>query len=123
MAYEGFPAISLTCPVCGGVDCAVYRGYYTRTFVCTDMEFSGELVIRTGYCRREERRFALVPDFVIYRRRISRLSLERLLECHRSSAGRLQAAIDEWVGGLHEEFDVPRSTAWTYLKLAASLPP
>ena len=87
------------------------------------MEYSGPLVIRTGYCRRHDRRFALLPDFVIYRRRISRLSLDRLLERRRRSPARLQAVIDDWTAGLHEEFYVPCSTAWTYLKLAAILPP
>lgn len=129
MPYEGFPRIGGQCPVCGTQGCAVYRGYYTRTFVCTEMEFQGQLVIRTGFCRRRSRRFALVPDFVIYRRRISRLSVRQLLDCHRKARGsrRLQAAIDEWIQGVSglndEEYYVPRSTAWTYLKLAALMPP
>lgn len=88
------------------------------------MEFQGWLVIRTGFCRREGRRFALLPDFVLPRRRISRMGAARLLECHRSTQGRLQAAIDEWKDGLNEEeYYFPRSTAWSYLKLASIQPP
>lgn len=88
------------------------------------MEFHGWLVIRTGLCRKGNRRFALLPDFVIPRRRISRLGVERLLECHRSRRGRLQDAIDEWKDGLNEEeCYLPRSTAWSYLKLACIQPP
>jgi hypothetical protein len=126
MAYEGFPRIAASCPNCGAEGCAVYRGYYTRNFLCTEIGFYGPLVIRTGHCRRLRRRFALLPDFVIYRRRISRPATLRFLDCHRRAGGRrrLQSAIDEWIQAVgEEEYYVPRSTAWTYLKLAAILPP
>jgi len=87
------------------------------------MEFCGKIVIRTGFCKRTRRRFAVLPDFVIRYRRISRPSLTRFLECYRGAGGRILLAIDDWTDGLGEEFYVPRSTAHTYLKLQTLAPP
>jgi hypothetical protein len=87
------------------------------------MEFCGKIVIRTGYCKREGRRFALLPDFVIRYHRVSRLALTRFQECYRGQGGRILAAIDEWTEGLGEEFYVPRSTAYAYLTLKIAAPP
>ena len=124
MYWSGWLNLSERCPCCGRTGCAIYRGYYKRKFVCPEMEFCGELVIRTGYCRHFGWRFALLPDFVIRRRRISKLGLERLLECHRESGGQWPQTIAEWTDGLNdEEYTVPRSTARGYLKLATRVPP
>lgn len=78
MQYDAWPNLSALCPCCGGVACAIYRGYYTRFLFCPEMEFVGRLVIRTGYCRKTGRRFALMPDFLFSRLRISRLSQQAL---------------------------------------------
>ncbi len=124
MAWEGWLPLAQQCPCCGAGSCAVYRGYYKRKFVCPEMEFCGWLVVRSGYCRRQKRRFACLPDFVIPRRRISWLGLARLLECHRSALGDFPTMIAEWTAGLNdEEFYVPRSTARVYLNLATRVPP
>jgi hypothetical protein len=123
MAYEGWPNLAERCLLCGEAGCAVYRGYYTRFLFCPEMEFLGKLAVRTAFCRRLSRRFALLPDFLLRYVRASRLSLLRLLECFRASGGALLAAIDAWTEGLGEEFCVSPSTAWTYLKRAALLPP
>lgn len=123
MKYSEWPDLARACPCCGGANCAVFRGYYTRLLFCPEMEFVGRVVIRTGYCCREDRRFALLPDFVIRYRRVSLLSLGRLRECYRGSGGQLLAAIDEWTDGLSEEFYVPRSTAHAYLNLKIEVPP
>ena len=91
--------------------------------MCPEMEFLGQLVIRVGLCRKLNRRFALIPDFVIPRRRISRLGLARLNEHRGQRRGALIAAIDECMEGLGDEFYLPRSTAAGYLTLAVRAPP
>jgi hypothetical protein len=87
------------------------------------MEFIGSLVIRTGYCKRQKKRFALMPDFVIRHRRISRLSLDRFHECYRGAGGRILPAVDALTEGLGEEFYVPLSSAHAYVALKIAVPP
>ena len=111
MRYDDWPNLAQLCPRCGGAACAVYRGYYTRLVFCPEMDFFGQLVIRTGYCKAKRQRFALLPDFLIPRRRISRLSHEALTAAFRLHPGRLTDAIDELIAGLGDEFYLPRSTA------------
>ena len=123
MHYEGWPNLAISCPLCQRAGCAVFRGYYKRLLFCPEMEFLGKLAVRTGFCKSLSQRFALLPDFVIRFVRISLLSLRRFVECFRIAGGRIRAAIDHLTEGLGEEFYVPISTAWTYLKRAAFLPP
>ena len=123
MKYEGWPDLERECLLCGEGKCAVYRGYYTRFLFCPEMEFSGRVVIRMGYCRRRKGRFALLPDFVIRLRRVSRLSLAQFRDCHARAGGKIQAAIDAWTEGLGEEFYVPLSTGYGYLSLQIPVPP
>ena len=123
MRYDSWPNLTLRCPRCGGVDCAVYRGYYTRLVFCPEMEFFGRLVIRTGYCKTKKLRFALLPDFLIPRRRISRLSHEALTAAFLLHSERLTNAIDELIAGLGDEFYLPRSTAHSYLNPKFVVPP
>jgi len=87
------------------------------------MEFIGLVAVRTGYCKRTESRFALLPDFLMYRRRISRISFLRLQEGYRSTRSCLRDAIDEFIAGLPDEYWLPVSTAHSYLKLHAVMPP
>lgn len=117
-----FPDIRAHCSVCGESGCAVYRGYYQRIMFCPEMEFLGKVVVRTGFCRRQKQRFALLPDFVIRRRRISRLGQFRLAENARIH-GRVQLAVDELMDGLPDEYWLPISTAHSYLKLQTAVPP
>lgn len=124
MRYPGWPHLILCCPRCGRGSCAIYRGYYTRLVFCPEMEFFGRLAIRTGYCKTEDERFALLPDFLIPRRRISRLSQEALTQAYlRFRSNRLTGAIDELVAGLGDEFYLPRSTAHSYLHPKFAVPP
>ena len=123
MAYECWPNLARNCPLCGGSACAIYRGYYTRYLFCAEMEFIGRVVIRTGYCKRFKKRFALMPDFVTRYRRISRLSLARFHECYRGESGRILPAIDALTEGLGEEFCIALSTAYAYLALQTAVPP
>jgi hypothetical protein len=118
-----FPDLRACCLVCGASGCAVYRGYYTRLLFCPEMEFIGRIAIRTGYCKRTDSRFALLPDFLIYRRRISRISYLRLWEDSRSVSARLRDVIDELITGLPDEYWLPISTAYSYLKLHTLMPP
>jgi hypothetical protein len=123
MQYDDWPNLAGLCPCCGGADCAIYRGYYTRFVFCPEMEFVGRLAIRTGFCRRLGRRFALLPDFLVPRRRISRLSHQALCEAALLHQERLLLAIDELIAGLGDEFYLPRSTAHSYLNAKFVAPP
>jgi len=116
MQYDAWPNLSALCPCCGGVACAIYRGYYTRFLFCPEMEFVGRLVIRTGYCRKTGRRFALMPDFLFSRLMISRLSQQALQDAFQLHSRRISQAIDELVADLGDEFYLPRTTAHTYLQ-------
>lgn len=120
-----FPVLAECCPLCEGAGCAIYRGYYRRGMICPEMEFVGPVVIRTGYCKTQGTRFALIPDFLFPRRRISRLGVERLKEAYGSTqtGRRLRAAIDEWMAGLGDEFYFPVSTAHSYLNPRTAPPP
>ncbi len=122
MDYDAWPEIGLSCPVCNQAGCAIFRGYYLRFLFCTELEFFGRLVIRTGFCKVEQVRFSLLPDFILYRHRISRFSHERLVEA-RVVHQHLVEAIDELVGDLGEEFYLPISTAHSYLSLSVRHPP
>jgi hypothetical protein len=122
MLYTEWPAIALSCPICGLGGCAIYRGYYSRFLFCTELEFIGRLVIRTGFCKSTKVRFGFIPEFVIRRRRISRYSVERLREARRLGPTMLHA-IDALVADLDEEFFLPLSTAHSYLQSRLDRPP
>jgi hypothetical protein len=123
MEYKDWPDLARECPLCGRTACGIYRGYYTRFVLCPEMEFCGKIAVRVGFCKSEKRRFALLPDFLIRYRRLSRLSLRRFLECYRGASGRILPAIDEWTDGLGEEFHIPLSSAHAYLSLKIPEPP
>jgi hypothetical protein len=75
-----------------------------------------------GLCRTKKTYFALIPDFVLFRRKISKLGLTRLSDYY-AIHRRLLAAIDDWMDGLNDDFYLPRSTAAHYLKLNIRAPP
>lgn len=122
MSFEGWPDIKSRCPICGHSGCATYRGYYSRFLFCTELEFLGYLVVRTGYCKFKKIRFTLLPEFVIHRRRVSVFTQNRLREA-RASHQTLLAAIDELNSDLGEEFYLPISTANLILTFYPPQPP
>lgn len=81
------------------------------------------LVIRTAYCKAADERFSLLPDFLIPRRRISRLSHQAFTAAFQLHRQRLTDAIDELIAGLGDEFYLPRSTAHSYLHPKFAVPP
>lgn len=118
-----FPDLRARCLVCDRQSCAVYRGYYTRLLFCPELEVLGQIAIRTGYCKRRQIRFALLPDFLLPQKRISRFSLEVLEENFRSQRGQIRQAVDDLMAGLSDDFWLPISTAHSYLRLHAVMPP
>ena len=113
MPFDFWPDIQTQCPVCGKAVCAVYRGYYKRFMYCTELEFFGLVVIRTGFCKREKKRFNLLPTFLIPYRRISYFSFQRFIQ-ENSLGTKLIDVIDELTSGLGDEFYFPLSTAYSY---------
>ena len=79
--------------------------------LCPEMEFVGRIAVRMGLCQTRNTRFALFPDFLIPRRRVSRLGHQNLRSAHRRHPGKILNVIDECLEGLGDEFYLPRSTA------------
>lgn len=122
MVFDDWPVISEGCPICSGLECAIYKGYYIRELYCFELEYLGPVVIRTGLCKSQRVRFTLMPDFLIRHKRISTFSFRQLHECFREQGCKLQLAIDALLEGLGEEFYLPLSTAYWYLQ-SQYLPP
>ncbi len=122
MVFDGWLDLRAACPICGCPGCAIYRGYYSRFLFCTELDFTGRLVIRTSFCKTRNIRFSLIPNFVLYRRRLSRLTHDRLREA-RAARATLMATIDDLLADLGEEFFLPLSTAHAYLRTAFAQPP
>lgn len=124
MIFDAWPNIRLDCPICHQAGCAVYRGYYQRLMACPELEVPpSPVAIRTGFCRRRHVRFSLLPDFLLRYRRLSRFSIARLIEERRRQGARIQDVIDALTADLGEEFYLPLSTAYAYLKLYLAQPP
>jgi hypothetical protein len=118
-----FPGIASACPVCGHACGAIYRGYYRRWAVVPEAGFIGWVVVRTAFCRRLRRRFALFPDFLVSFRSFSRLALVWLTRLWRSKptdgdapADFLTRRIDRWFERLKREVYLPASTLYAQLR-------
>lgn len=122
MDYDHWPDIVSSCPVCNQKSCAIYRGYYSRFLFCTELEFFGLVVIRTGFCKCQKVRFHFLPDFIIRRRSLSVFTHQRLCEAY-AIHKKISAAIDEINSDLEEEFFLPLSTAHNFIRLRFAKPP
>jgi len=122
MTYP-FPEIRIKCPLCEESNCAIYKGYYRRFVMCPEMEIASWVAIRVGLCKSTKTRFALLPDFLIPRRKISRMGHELLLEYYKRSQQNIYATLDDWLDGLDDEFFLSRSTAMNYLAVTPGVPP
>lgn len=118
-----WPDLRERCLLCGEPGCAVYRGYYTRFVHCPETRFFGRLAIRTAECRRRRKRYSLFPDFLFRYLRISRLSQAALVRQWKARDKDLKAAIDDLVAEMPDEFYLPLSTSYAYLKLSTHAPP
>lgn len=116
MLFDEWPRLSEGCPICSGVQCAIYKGYYIRLMYCPELEYVGPVVIRTGMCKSQRTCFSFLPDFLFRFKRISKFSFQSLHECYREQKGRLQSCIDILLEGLGEEFYLPLATAYVYLQ-------
>ena len=123
MSYDKWPNLKNACMLCGAPECAIYRGYYSRFMFCAELEFVGKVVIRIAFCKTLQKKYVLFPDFLIPKRRISRLSLEALQALRLTHPYRLRDAIDELLHGLDDEFYLPLSTSYVYIKLSIAAPP
>jgi hypothetical protein len=112
-----FPAISGSCPVCGRACGAIYRGYYKRWMICPRALFIGKLAIRTGFCRHEQKRFALFPEFLIPFRSFSREAFLKLWRAWKEKPGEVADSVDRWFDELDQEVCLSISTIYSQLKL------
>lgn len=117
-----WPNLAERCLCCGMAGCAVYKGYYTRFLACPEREHFDHIAVRTAYCRNHDLRYALLPDFLIRYRRLSRRSLEKL-QGARPRGVRLLDFISAWTVRMPEVFDLPLSSAYAYLSVKLSAPP
>ena len=111
-----FPAIAAACPVCGTACGAVYRGYYRRWGVVPEAPYVGWVAVRTAFCKRLGRRYALFPDFLIPIRTFSREAFLRLAQCWRVSAARFVEDVDRWFDTFEQEVYLSASTLYAQLR-------
>lgn len=60
-----FIDIHNACPNCSLPGCALWKGYYTRKFFCSKLEFNGRIWIRKGFCKTKKINFSMLPDFCV----------------------------------------------------------
>lgn len=60
-----FPDIHNDCPVCHGERCAIWKGYYSRKFVCAILANNCQIWVRKGWCKTTLTHFSMLPDFCI----------------------------------------------------------
>lgn len=122
MNFDGWPNIQDKCPVCGRANCASYRGYYERNFICTELEFVGKLVIRTGYCKNKHFRFSLILSFVTYQRILSIKTITNLTELFVKHKD-VFTAVNLLTEDLDDEFYLSLSTAYKAIQWRLKQPP
>jgi hypothetical protein len=59
-----FPSLKESCSLCGGANCAHWRGYQTRLLFCSDMEVRGPILIHVGRCKKTGSSFQATPSFL-----------------------------------------------------------
>lgn len=74
-----FPEINKSCPVCRRAGCAKWHGYYYRNLMCVVLLYFDKVAIRRVYCSSTNKTSALIPDFIIPYRLISKISIIALL--------------------------------------------
>ena len=79
MAFE-FIDIHKACLVCTRSGCAIWKGYYSRHFLCPVLEYDGRIWIRKGYCKTNNTHFSMLPDFCIPSIRWSKFLFAELLK-------------------------------------------
>ena len=80
-----FPDIHKKCPVCSASHCAIWKGYYSRSFFCLKLDFNGRIWVRKGLCKSTQTHFSLLPDFCIPYLRWSKFMFGQLLCSKRES--------------------------------------
>ena len=99
------------CLLCGIKNCAKRNGYYSRYVFCTEMEFFDKVVIPRFLCKTKNKKFYVIPSFLIPYRTISKLTHQRLFEEYQNKKN-IKMAIDEICEGLNDQFYFPLSTAY-----------
>lgn len=110
MVYP-FPNISESCPLCGSNDCAIWKGYYGKRVLCCELEFSGKVAIRIGYCKRHKKYFTLLPSFLLPFRKLSKPTLSKLWKNYQELRD-VRKAADSISEDLPDEFYIPYSTLY-----------
>jgi hypothetical protein len=113
-----FPNVGLLCPLCGGAQCARWKGYYTRQWLCGYFGSGRLLVIHVGHCENRGCDFSYFPDFLIPGKRLSRRSwhdfIERFQICRV-----VRSCVDQLVGSVKvDDFTIAQSSAYNLLYAA-----
>lgn len=113
-----FPKLSESCPLCHGVGCARWKGYFTRQWLCGYFGSGRPMVIHVGTCKRLHRDFSYFPDVLIPGKRLSRRSWQDFTE--RFQVVRIiKMCVDELVGSVKlEDFTFATSSAYNLLYAA-----
>lgn len=136
--YENFdnwpiPDFSDKCLICGGVNCATYHGYYTRTAICPRVGFSApDLPVLRFLCYRkgdtlkcDHATFSLLPLVLVPYRRLSLkfmvLAVWFRLSRHLSLTGALDAIENELnhLEDIADFINISTMRSWERMILAA----
>lgn len=111
MAYP-FPNVRLKCLLCERSNCARWKGYYVRQWVCSVTGNSGSIAIHVGHCKSNKCDYSYFPDFLIPGRRMSRASLFEYIKTFQNT-GSVKKCIDELIGGIDlPDFTMALSSAY-----------
>jgi hypothetical protein len=80
-----FPEIHSSCSVCSLHGCAIWKGYYSRRFVCPKLDYNGRVWIRKGFCKSQKVHFSILPDFCIPYLRWSKFIFSQFLSLKETS--------------------------------------
>jgi hypothetical protein len=120
MAFP-FPNVSKHCPLCGEVKCARWKGYFVRNWMCGELGCAGAIAIHVGHCVRGKKDFSCIPDFLVPRHKLSRLSLKKFVQVF-IQTGNIKTSIDDLVSKIPlDDFTVALSSAyeWVYQTVRA----
>jgi len=98
-----YPDISKLCPVCGKPECAIWKGYYFRGFLCVTSDGVEKTAIRKGFCNSTKTYFTCPPDIVIPYVIASKLLLIQIIKdyCFTQKIDNVISAIDIAISSLY----------------------
>lgn len=114
--FYPFPNVTEKCLLCGNRGCSRWKGYYSRQVVCTLLGYAGPIAIHLAQCKTRRMDYSYWPDILVPFLEPSLETLEVFYSAWVLSGHSVQAAIDEVVGKFDEDYFIPLSVAYLWLK-------